>query len=390
MSALHQPVGGRFTVKLTASTDASALKHRLERVNVPIHEAEVIVDASFVRASPMLLSENDSRPPWQYRVLETLGSELLQVKRLAIRGPYNSSMPITIVTKLLQAHSQSTISEITAMNWSSIRFYGRSRDYEEFLNKIQAQCGPCLQEFRLSAVHFRTVAVQFPSDFGSRLLQVVSRFPQLRLVFVNGNSASDIVRVPPTQALFSSRSLQKVVLFSFVFNDLDTQSILQALQVNTSIREASLGLTCATLGGPALVRMLQHNNTLENLWVRMDSLEDDGCNHTIAQALRTSSALHELGLYGEGVVSPTSQSYFVDALRVENTSLQELDLHGADECEELNDLLFLNQLGRRELLQSSSRPQWVQALTQTRHHLSCLFHLLQANPVLFSPSDTQP
>jgi hypothetical protein len=187
------------------------------------------------------------------------------------------------------------------------------------------------------------------------------------------------------QALLSSRTLEKVVLFSVIFNDEDTRNMLQALQSNTTIQEASLGITCGAQSGSALAAMLQNNTTIQKLWVRMHSVEDDAQNRRIALALRTASSLQELGLYGDGQVSGQSQSYFLDALRVDNTQLKELDLQGAEECEEINDFLFLNQLGRRELLLAcEDRQLWVHALVRARHHLSCLFFLIHANPTVCS------
>jgi hypothetical protein len=166
-TTMKQQSFGRFAIKLTASTDARLLRHRLEKASCPIQEVEVQIDASFIRISPILptesrMTEERVRSPWQHQVIETLGHGLVEMRKLTILGPYSASIPVTVLTKLLQAHSvaRNGTPSLVHLTLERINFYGRQCDWEEFDSVFQRYCCPQLEELRLSAVRFANHALE--------------------------------------------------------------------------------------------------------------------------------------------------------------------------------------------------------------------------------------
>jgi hypothetical protein len=371
----------KFSLQLTYCTDLTVLTSKLQQANArsPIREAEIRIDPSF------LLRVTTIDVSWRYGVLESLANGMPHLQKLTIWGPYNASVPLPILSLLLNA--QGCNSSLTHLSFNQLKFSGNRDDFLEFVEVIDRYYGS-LEEFRISAVRF--LGEENIDAEEERLMQALSILPKLKLVAITGTNIVDLSKIlksPSIEALCSAVMLQKLILFSLVLPDEESSHALRALQNNRTIQEASLGLTCGTLGGPALSHMLQHNATLDKLWVRVTSLEDEKGTHAIAEALRTASHLKEFGLYGEGYTSDKSQGFFVDMLRHDNTRLHVLELQASSSVnsEEMHFYLSLNEIGRHQLLQhDSDREQWVRSLVLacSRHDISCIFYLLNTNPAL--------
>ncbi|CAB9508448.1 expressed unknown protein [Seminavis robusta] len=354
----------RIDIEVSYRSDPVALKNRLRRSRHDVEEVTIRLDSSFCAEG-----EPDNIE-WQYPLLQAIGSGLSQTRTIKIQGPACAAHPLHLhcVTRILEF-----CAGVVHLDLSSLKLKSwAEQDELAFWAVLEQQVS--LEEFRMSGVWFHNVE--------SRLMRLLATLPNLKVVAIRAtNSVSETV-----PSLFASHSLQKVVLFSTVLCDEASQALLAALEQNTSVREASLGLTCGASGGPALQQMLQNNHTLEKLWIRINSLESDHDNQRIAQALRTAGHLLEFGLYGEKHVSAASEEFFVDVLRTDNMKLKVLELQTPERIsEEMHYLLLLNEVGREELLHGAPpRQSWIQAIVNTRHDLNCLFYLLHANPMLCS------
>lgn len=375
----------RFDLTLSARTDSIELEKKLREARHPISEATIRLSTS--------IPSHWNRRSNQIRVLGC--GPLCNIRKLHLWGPFSTPLTLTLLTDLLTIPAGQNL---VHLSFNNMRLSGNKDHHLRFLGVLQEYYSNSLHELRISGVRFISGGNGIDDGIGRReegdgedirtqLAQTLARFPRLRVIAVSGTDSTELLSLlhaPSVQLLFTSTTIQKVILFSLIFSDDDTAFVLQALADNTSVREASLGLTCGPRGGPALAQLLQHNNTLEKLWVRVPSLVEEANNHLVAEALRTANPqLLEFGLYGEKYLSCRSVDCFVEALREDNTALQELELQSSEESEELQFFLSLNRIGRHTLLQDfNNREPWVKALTEARHDLSCTFYLLSTNPTL--------
>ena len=401
-------------LKLTAKTRAEELTLQFQKLqqqrhpptSTAIEEVELRIDRSF------LLGRNAGSDG----VLNALHQGLLgleTIRKVNIWGPYDTGFPIFVLRQLIIGTTSR--SRLTHLSLNQLTCTGNPAEFKDFVEAIY-QCTQ-LQELRLQSFG---IPEQTSEEWLAQALAHV------RLIAVQGSNEtvlSTLLTPRFVQTLCQkSCNLQKLVLFSYIFPDSDTALVLKALtrSSHTKLQEASLGLTCGTQGGLALAEYLQMTTALQKLWLRVSSLANEESNEAIAQALRTASpSLLEFGLYGEGYLSAESQQCFTDSLKITeynnndnnsnnqycNTSLQVMELQSAEESEERNMYLVLNKIGRRQLLLSShtgndadetekvrlcdetNNPQqqrWVEALVQVKHDLSCIYYLLNANPMLLA------
>jgi hypothetical protein len=192
------------------------------------------------------------------------------------------------------------------------------------------------------------------------------------------------------------------------FTDEHTVSLAQALSGpadsigSSTIIQPSLSqmqeimISCWPLGIEgvrALCQMLRVNTSLRKMTFVIYELEEikDGCIIVdIAEALKFNQSLKVLELHGRNNDSDAKiaiEAAFLDMLQTNNYALTRLKLFNDEHSfikPDIDFYLKLNQAGRGDLLQNANatKSEWIQALANVRHDLSCLYYFLSTNPLI--------
>lgn len=141
-------------------------------------------------------------------------------------------------------------------------------------------------------------------------------------------------------------------------------------------------------GCVALASALKENHTLTSLNLFGNQLKDDGVL-ALNETLKVNNSLDRVNLGNNPDLSPITYKALQDTLMVTNTSLEHLWLPVTihivmpDSC--IPSYLFLNKLGRRQLLEELDNAElWADAMKAASDDIHCLYYLVRANPTVVS------
>lgn len=323
-----------------------------------------------------------------------------------LRFHYGAATLQRLPVQLLTIALSQALGTLEALELNNVNLTGSEEEFEDFEHLLQNHSS-------LQAFSFCSSGCSSASSI-SKILSALSETPRLEklVIYSEGRSPWGKLTGDAVGMICRSstlRDLQHLVLYESTsalgmgnfFTDEHTVAVAQQLSDSSdgknilkhrpSSQLEELMLSCWPLGkagGSALSDMLRVNKTLRKLSIVVYELEegdDASIIDGIAKALQFNDTLEVLELHGRSEKWPEEAFAFLETMQT-NYSLKRLKLFSDNSFVKpgIDFYLKLNYAGRGKLLRNanSTKEQWVQALVDVRHDLSCVFYFLSTNPLL--------
>jgi hypothetical protein len=254
--------------------------------------------------------------------------------------------------------------ELKSVTLSRLVLRGQGpRDFQnlsEWIIKAQSS----LQAFRMISVGLQDDTTEGEREVTTAaltpLLAALASFPRLLNLEISGTCTPLGVLEDSPSALFQSKSLRRLSISDFIFSSDALSSVFSDLKNdNQCLEELAISGDLTATVAPQLRRLLETNQTLTALALRLDNLSDEQCNRELIHAIGRShlKVVSLCSFYG-GPLSSASRMAFCQMLR-NNVKLEYLYVpcpySDTAFWDRVKLYLGLNCLGRKHLLKGTKQ-----------------------------------
>ncbi|CAB9511773.1 expressed unknown protein [Seminavis robusta] len=282
---------------------------------------------------------------------------------------------------LIEVFSRAKKLEVLTMYF--IELGGKKKHFDAFEAAIRGH--PSLREFRLENC-------RLPDDYLNthgldQFVKTLGTLPKIEKIdlFATEMGYLGTLSKESMANLAGIKNLACLSLINFALGNDHITALSQALKGNTNLTE--LAISCDPKFCSALAPVIATNQTLNQVKVRMDSLDDDVFVQSIAGGLKDNKSITRFDLQGDvqNKLSVASQKIFADMLE-KNSTLEYLEIPLTDQDSKMKAKYYLklNQTGKRGLMENpgTSKKELVNALAYVGDDLDCLNHFLATKPTL--------